>query len=206
MSEASVFEGSLKPRPALAGLLQPGRYGAPRGAAGVRIAPETGLSLATLSARSGHEDALRAAVRGAFGAELSNQPRVAAGDGISFVWAGSGSWLALRQGDDLEPTLRDRLGAHATVTDQSDGRTVLRVDGPRSRDMLTKGLPIDLHPRSFGPDDVALTHLAHVGVQIWQIDDVPSFRLSVLSGYARSTLAFMLEAGAEYALDLVVAT
>lgn len=192
----------MTPRRALDGVIRPGRYGAARGAAGVRIAPETRLAIATLSARGGHEAGLREAVRVAFGAELPDRPRVSDGDGISVVWAGPGSWLALGPGDDLEPALRGRLGAHATVTDQSDGRTVLRVDGPRARDMLAKGVPIDLHPRSFGPGDVALTHIVHVGVQIWQLDEVPSYRLSVLSGYARSTLAFLLEAGAEYGVDL----
>jgi sarcosine oxidase subunit gamma len=171
--------------------------------AGVRIGPEAGLALATLSARDGHLEALRDAVRGAFGTELPDRPRVAHGSEIAFVWAGPGSWLALRRGDDLEPMLRRTLGVHASVTDQSDGRTVLRVEGPHARDLLTKGLPIDLHPRAFGVDDVALTHAAHVGVHAWQRDDTPSFNLAVLSGYARSVLAWALEAGAEFGVDLV---
>ena len=199
-----MSEGTLLPRPALAGLIRPGRYGRAEGIAGVRIGPETGLALATVSARDGHGDALRNAVRAAFGTELPDQPRVAHGsDEIAFVWAGSESWLALRRGDDLEPMLRGTLGIHATVTDQSDGRTVLRVEGPRARDLLAKDLPIALHPRAFGVDDVALTHAAHVGVHVWQLDDAPSFNLAVLSGYARSMLAWALEAGAEFGVDLV---
>jgi heterotetrameric sarcosine oxidase gamma subunit len=197
-----VSEVGLLSRPALAGLIRPGRYGAAGGAAGVRIGPRTGLALASLSARKGCGAELREAVRAAFGAELPERPRVAHGDGVAFIWAGPESWLVLRQGDDLEPALRDALGAHASVTDQSDGRTVLRVAGPRARDLLAKGLPIDVHPRAFMPGDVALTLVAHLGVHLWQLDDTPSYDLAVLSGYARSLLAWMLESGAEYGVDL----
>ena len=195
-------ETELLPRPALAGLIRPGRYGAASGAAGVRIGPRTGLALATLSARKGHSEALTEAARAAFGAELPERPRVAHANGVAFIWAGPESWLVLRQGDDLEPLLRGTLSAHASVTDQSDGRTVLRVEGSRARDLLAKGLPIDLHPRAFKPGDVALSLVAHVGVHVWQLDDAPSYELAVLSGYARSLLAWMLEAGAEYGVDL----
>ena len=197
-----MAEATLLARPALAGLIRPGRYGAAGGAAGVRIGPRTGLALATLSARKGHGEALREAARAAFGVELPERPRVAHGDGVAFIWAGPGSWLAVRQGDDLEPALRGTLGDHASVTDQSDGRTVLRVEGPRARDLLVKGLAIDLHPRAFSAGDVALSLIAHVGVHLWQLDDAPSYELAVLSGYARSLLAWMLEAGAEYGVEL----
>ncbi|MBV9749421.1 MAG: sarcosine oxidase, gamma subunit [Acetobacteraceae bacterium] len=199
-----MSETGLLPRPALAGLIRPGRYGAAGGAAGVRIGPRTGLALATLSVRKGRGDALSEAVRAGFGAELPKHPRVAHGDGgVAFIWAGPGSWLVLRQNEDLEPVLRAQLGVHASVTDQSDGRTVLRVEGPYARDLLTKGLPIDLYPRAFAAGDVALSLLAHVGVHLWQLDDAPSYEIAVLSGYARSLLAWMLHSGAEYGIDLV---
>lgn len=198
-----MSEAGLLPRPALAGLIRPGRYGVAEGAAGVRIGPCTGLALATLSARKGRGEMLRDAARAAFGVELPERPRVAHGGGVAFIWAGPESWLVLRQGDDLEPVLRGTLGAHASVTDQSDGRTVLRVEGPRARDLLAKGLPIDLHPRAFTPGDVALSLVAHLGVHLWQRDDTPSYDLAVLSGYARSLLAWMLEAGAEHGVELL---
>jgi len=197
-----MSEVELLPRPALAGLIRPGRYGTAGGKAGVRIGPRAGLALATLSARKGRTEALRAAARAAFGVELPERPRVAHGEGITFIWAGPESWLVLRQGGDLEPALHDALGACASVTDQSDGRTVLRVEGPCARDLLAKGLAIDLHPRAFAPGDVALSLAAHLGVHLWQLDGTPSYELAVLSGYSRSLLAWMLEAGAEYGVDL----
>ncbi len=198
-----MSETGLSARPALAGLVRPGRYGAAGGAAGVRIGPRTGLALATLSVRKGRGDAVRESVRAGFGAELPEHRRLARGDGgVAFIWAGPGSWLVLRQDEDLEPVLRDKLGVHASVTDQGDGRTVLRVEGPHARDLLTKGLPIDLHPRAFAAGDVALSLVAHVGVHLWQLDDTPSYELAVLSGYARSLLAWMLEVGAEYGVEL----
>ena len=64
-------------------------------------------------------------------------------------------------GDGTGPMARERrrLGSRpvsprgaralgvAAVSDQSDARLVLRVSGPRVRDVLAKGVPVDLHPR-----------------------------------------------------------
>ena len=41
-------------------------------------------------------------------------------------------------------------------SDQSDSRLVLRLSGPRVRDVLAKGVPVDLHPKAFKPGDVAM--------------------------------------------------
>lgn len=51
--------------------------------------------------------------------------------------------------------LGQRLRGLASIFDQSGGRTVLRLSGPRARDVLAKGLPIDLHSRAFGPGSAA---------------------------------------------------
>jgi heterotetrameric sarcosine oxidase gamma subunit len=55
----------------------------------------------------------------------------------------------------LAATLEGELGAQAAVTDLSDSRCALRLWGLRLRDVLTKGLPIGLHPGRFGPGDAA---------------------------------------------------
>ena len=51
--------------------------------------------------------------------------------------------------DALARDLAERLKGLASISDQSGGRTVIRISGPRARDVLAKGLPIDLDPRGF---------------------------------------------------------
>ena len=90
------------------------------------------------------------------------------------------------------------LIGHASITEQSDGRTIIRIAGPRARDALAKGLAVDLHPRAFKPGDTALTQAAHIGLQIWQLDEAPTYEIAVFRGFARSFWQFLLDAAAEY--------
>jgi hypothetical protein len=57
----------------------------------------------------------------------------------------------VQTGTALEAMLRSELSAVASVINQTDGRSVFRVGGPRVRDVLAKGVPIDLDERVFRP-------------------------------------------------------
>ncbi len=195
-----MSESGLAPVSALAGHVRPRHHG--RETAGVQIALQHGLSLASLAARRGREAALRDAVRAAFGAELPEVPRRVQGREVAFIWAGPHSWLAASAGGDLEAELRAGIGAEASVTDQSDARAVFRASGPDVRAALAKGLPIDLHPRAFRPGDTALSAAAHTNVHVWQLDAAPTYELAVFRGYARSFLDWLLAASAEFGADL----
>ena len=71
----------------------------------------------------------------------------------------------------MRRALRARIGPFAAVADQSDARLVLRLSGPRVRDVLAKGVPVDLHPQAFKPGDVANTLVGYIGVQIDMLDE-----------------------------------
>ena len=86
----------------------------------------------------------------------------------------------------------------AAVCEQSDGRVVIEIGGPRSRAVLAKGLPIDLHPRAFAPGDVALTAASHIAVQLWQVDAAPTYRLAVPRSLAASFRCWLGESAAEF--------
>ena len=103
---------------------------------------------------------------------------------------------------ELEARLAAVFAGLASVTEQSDGRTVLRISGPKARDTLAKGLPIDLHPRVFRSGDTGLTVAALIGVQIWQIDETPTYEIAVFRGFARSFWHFLTEAAAEYGCEI----
>ena len=42
--------------------------------------------------------------------------------------------------------------------DIGSGYTVLEIDGPRTRDVLARGCPLDLHPKAFGVGQCAQSH------------------------------------------------
>ena len=92
-------------------------------------------------------------------------------DRIGIVWAGFGQWLVVAQDRQQGAELRESFDGLAATADQSAGRAMLRIGGPRARDALAKGCPIDLHDSVFAPGDVALTSIAHVPVHLWRSDD-----------------------------------
>jgi heterotetrameric sarcosine oxidase gamma subunit len=196
------------PRAAFADVLRDGRYGRPDGAPGLILCERAELSLATVIARSGQSQALAALVRSAYGIDLPSTPRIAArqlpdGRFLSFIWAGFEQWLALAEGaQEFERELTLGLGKRALIVDQSDGRAILRLRGPKAREVLAKGIAIDLHPRAFKPGDVALTIAAHIGVQLWQVDEAPTYEIAVPRSLAMSLWAWLSASAAEFGYEV----
>ena len=194
----------LHPVSALAGLAIPGRYGK-GGEPGVVIAERSRLGLATVAARKGQAGALTDAVAGAYGVALPDGSRVAHGKAVSFVGYGPGQWLAVSESLANEALARDlgqRLKGLASVSDQSGGRTVLRLSGPRAREVLAKGLPIDLHPRAFGPGSAATSTISLMGVQLWQVDDAPSYDIAVFRSLSASFWRWLTASAAEFGYEV----
>jgi sarcosine oxidase subunit gamma len=171
----------------------------------VAIAELTGLGLATLAARKGQAGALKEAVESAYGVELPDGSRMARGRSVGFVGYGPGQWLAVLEtlaNEALAEDLKRRLGALASISDQSGGRTVLRVRGARARDVLAKGLPIDLHPRSFAPGSAATSTLSLMGVQVWQVDDAPTYDIALFRSLSESFWRWLTASAAEFGYEV----
>jgi len=109
---------------------------------------------------------------------------------LAFLWCGPGHWLAMSDAAtdarSLEEQLSDQFAGLASVCDQSGSRVLFSVQGPNARTLLAKGLGVDLHPQSFSPGDVAVSSIGHMGVQLWQVDAAPTYRLLVARSYAES--------------------
>ena len=166
------------------------------------ISARESLTMASFGAARGKEAALRDAILAGYGAELPQSAARVMGVGISFVWAGPDQWLAIAErenGRDLEAELKTLLAGIAAVVDQSDGRVVVRISGTRARDVLAKGVPIDVHPRAFKPGSVAITHASHIGIILWQTDDAPTYEAALFRSYADSFAHWLFESAAEYA-------
>ena len=201
-----MADPGLQARAPLTGLARPGRFGAATPNPGLVIEERTDLALATVMARRGKEQDLKRAVAAAYGLDLPDGPRVASKAGVSFAGIGVHHWLAAAETSaetDFVARLRERLTGLASITDQSDGRVVLRLSGDRVRDVLAKGVPIDLHPRSFRTGDVASTLIAHIGVQIEQLDERPTFQLMAFRSLAGSLWSWLTKSAAEFGYEIV---
>jgi sarcosine oxidase subunit gamma len=196
----------------------PGHSGV-AGASGVVLMQRTEMALASVIARRGGEDYLARKVRERYGLDLPARPQRAFRVPHVFVWAGPGQWLAVaerRAGHEFESELRETLAPLASIADQSDARAVVRVSGPRARDALAKGVPIDLDPRAFRADDAALTVVSHIGVQLWRSDEVldhdgidshklehdEAYEFAMFRSFANSFWRWLLNAGAEYGVTV----
>ena len=188
---------------ALAGIAVPGRFGKPDGEPGVMIGELSGLGLATLASRQGQDAAL--AVLRAYGVHLPENSRVAQGSAVSFIGYGPGQWLAVSESlahEALAGDLSQRLAGLASISDQSGGRTVLRVSGPRARDVLAKGLPVDLDPRAFPLGSAATSVIGHMGVQLWQVDDTRSYDIAIFRSLSQSFWRWLTASAAEFGYEV----
>jgi methylglutamate dehydrogenase subunit D len=204
-----VADFSLFPRSGLEHLLRPGTRGDPAGEPGVTVALHTDLALAYVLARNGKTGELQLRVQEHFGLNLPMAAQRAENggtpslDSLNFIWAGPGRWLAgtsAQTGASLEAMLRGELSGVASVINQTDGRCVFRIGGPSVREVLAKGVPIDLDPRVFGPGDTALTLVGHINVHFWQIDRTPTYDFAVPRSFAASFCEWLFAAAASHGL------
>ena len=193
-------------RSALHGLAVAGRFGARTDAPGLVIEERNDIALAPVIARRGQVDALVVAVTQHYGIALPDGPRRAANGAIAFAGTGPGQWIASAEGAaaaGFVADLREKLAAHAAIFDQSDSRLIVRLSGPRVREVLAKGVPVDLHASVFKPGDVATTLVAHLGVQLDMLDDAPTYQLTAPRSTAGSFWSWLTASAAEFGYDVV---
>ena len=124
--------------------------------------------------------------------ELPREPNTASGSVRRALWLGPDEWLVVSS----QP-LREQSVAGGTVTDVSHGRAVVRLWGPDVREVLAKGCPLDLHPRSFGVGRCAQTAIARIPVILDHVArDV--FELYCPRSYAGSFWHWLIEACTEF--------
>lgn len=160
-----------------------GRFGADRGVPGVSFHVRHPLSIVTVIARAGQGAATSAAL---------------AGDPVQ--WAGPDQYFVVAEGKlegALYRELKAKLSGIASVSDQSHGRVIIRVSGPKARAVLAKGTPVDLHTDHFPVGKSALTQMAHVGVHLTRVSE-NAYDLSVFRGFAESFWEWITEQAEEF--------
>ncbi len=159
-----------------------GRFGADQGAPGVTFSIVHPVSLVTVIARKGKSKTVADALK------TSKSVRV--------MWAGPDQYYVQGQGA-LYAELKKKLGASASVIDQSHGRVVIRIAGSKARAILSKGTPVDLHTDHFPVGKSALTQMAHVGIHLTRTGK-DEFTLSVFRGFSESFWEWLTISAAEY--------
>ena len=187
------------------GLTTPGRFGKVwDGPAPVTMRERRDLQLHTLSANADKDAEVAEAVLSATGLNLPSGPKVASKDGLAFIGTAPGQWFVVAQGDGRAQFdgIRSGLAELASIVEQTDGKAVVEISGPRGRDTLAKGCMIDLHPRVFGPGDAATTPIALIDCQIWQINAGPTYLLDVPSSYAASFWSWLTSSASEFGYEV----
>lgn len=183
-----------EPTHPLAAVATPGHRGA-AGPAPLRI----GLprrDLVQVMVRRGREHAFAAAMAQAFGMAPPAPGHAASGGAVTAIWIQPGAFMLACAEPGLAERATQAFAGLAMVEDQSHGRTTIAVSGPSARAVLARGCRIDLHPRAFGPGRAAGTPIAQIGCLVHQVDDAPSFELTVFSTLAEPFFHWLVEAAA----------
>jgi sarcosine oxidase subunit gamma len=143
-----------------------------------------------------------AAVRAALGVE----PPTASGTSVAtthgaLLWTGPREWLHVVPGGDgwgLERELARALAPHATVTDVSHGRAVVRVAGAPTRLLLAKFCPIDLSPQAFPAGHCAQTLFGKINVLLHALPGGPAVDVYVGRSYTDAFADALLAGAREF--------
>jgi sarcosine oxidase subunit gamma len=134
--------------------------------------------------------ALTVAIERALECALPRKPNTfqLAPAGLKVLWLGPNEWLVVTpEGSEemLATALRRAVAdGFAGVVELGCGQTVIQIAGPRAREVIAKGCPLDLHPRVFGPGSCAQSRLARALVTIAQVDGAPTFEVIVRRSFA----------------------
>lgn len=141
-----------------------------------------------------------AAVQDVVGARLPTKPNtIAQGPAYDVLWLGPDEWL-VRSNEarmpELEGKLREAFGTlFASAVDVGSGYTVLEASGERVRDVISRGCPLDLHPKILQAGQCVQSHYFKASIVL-----IPTaydaFDLVVRRSFADYFCRIMLDAAA----------
>ena len=183
---------------ALAGSAKSGRDGA-NGGRRLRLSELRGWHLAQLAEFPGHHGEFEAHVRACCGAALPVELCRGAGSDDSrlvritphqYWWISGGREAMVRLARELPASV-------GTITLLSAGRVRLRIEGFAARDVLAKGISLDLHPAVFQVGQSAQTGLHHTGVFLERVGE-DSYEIYVPRTYAASIWEWLIDAALQF--------
>ena len=183
---------------------QVGHYGA--ASSGVAFAEATIATAWNVQGRADRKTFLDAA-QSAFGAALPTRPNTfTRGECVMVLWLGPASWLIVSD----EPlgdfgAKRDAMNAAGgALFDVTCARIAWTVSGSHAATVLSKGCPLDFHPRAFAPGTCAQSLLGHINALLARDDN--AFTVMVARSFARDAWRMLCESAAQYGYDVNEAT
>jgi len=199
-----VAEFSWNTQSPLESALVPGHHGATAMQGGVTLEELRDVSLVQVMARRGRMVETATAARTVFGIEPPTSPGAKVGRNATLIWSGPDQFIAFsaRSGDDQFSKLSDAFAGVASLSDQSDGRCLIRIGGPSARQALAKFCSLDLDDAAFPLGAAATTSIDHTAMNIWRDvdgkDGHAAFNLLVFTSFADSLWHTILDSCLEY--------
>lgn len=168
---------------------------------GVVLRERRPCAIVEIAAFRGTAAAVRGAVAGILGVAPPEVRNTALrGDDAAILWAGPDRWLVVAAEEahaGLADRLRAAIGGDGAAIELDSGRTVIRVSGPRARDLLAKGIGVDLHPAAFPEGACAHTVCGHFAVVLRAVE-TGGIEVLVARGFAASFWEWLAEHAQEW--------
>lgn len=148
------------------------------------------------------DTAFVSAAESVIGCKLPDAPNTTSkGAAYDLLWLGPDEWLArsatahsATETAPLENKLRDVFkGLYAAAVDIGSGYTVLEISGTRTREVLSRGCPLDLHPGLFAVGQCAQSHYFKASLTLVPTG-ADSFDLVIRRSFADYFVKIMLDA------------
>ncbi len=162
-----------------------------------RLRERSFLELVNVRGNAG-DAAFMNAVEKVLGTRLPAKPNtVAQASDYDALWLGPDEWL-LRSSEPRGSELEARLdaaftGIFATAVDVGSGYTVLEASGERVRDVISRGCPLDLHPRVLARGQCAQSHYFKASIVLVPTAE-DTFEIVVRRSFADYFCRIMLDA------------
>ncbi|MDE0512740.1 MAG: hypothetical protein OXI88_13235 [Gammaproteobacteria bacterium] len=127
-------------------------------------------------------------------------PSPASTPSCTIYWLGPDEWLlvtALGRESDIAEQLGENLAGQCySLVDVTGGQIMIRLRGPRAREVLARGCTLDLHPRSFKAGQCAQSTLAKTSMLIALVEDAPTFDIIIRRSFAEYAARWLRHSGA----------
>ena len=139
-----------------------------------------------------------AAAKEVLGLDLPKAPRTSNSFGdVKALWLSPDQWLVLCAREKAPALAADLAKAlektHALAVDVSDMRSIIRIEGERSREVMMKGCSLDFNDADFIPGYVRRARFAEIAA-LFSIVEENSIDLYVFRSYANYAWDFLLKA------------
>ncbi len=184
---------------ALTGLVNPGHYGAD--GTGITIMERHPLTILQLHSWPDTKEYVAQQLKQFKGfTELPENGQYHRFDDLEIFCIGPYKWLLVTPVDKDMPSLA-LSPVHAAITDQSHAKSVIRISGADTRNLLSKGCGLDFHHKNFTPGMACNSLLGHFAVSIVAIEE-NCFDVYFTRSFAESAWEWLSSAALEFGFDV----